>query len=192
MPESKARQWFIDVARLFSGKPSDLDIYDHAKKLRISDLKDLASCVQGTTSNTARQVVRLLYTPSRLLTMSGTEIPSEERQAIRGMNAFFHRSSSGMHALSFDHLEFAESCKGPISNHMFNEAVNGVFRATKKKDERKGKSSSEEPRRGLERGQQTIRQTISKRLYQESGRPTDSDQRKHAHESISSQLDEPL
>jgi hypothetical protein len=31
----------------------------------------------------------------------------------------------------FFKLEFAESQKGPISNHQFNEAINGVFRSKK-------------------------------------------------------------
>jgi hypothetical protein len=94
MPDSKARQWFIDIAELFSSKPCDLDIYDHAKKLRVADPKDLANCAQGTTSNTARQVVKLSYTPTQLLTMSGTEIPSEQRQAIRGIDSFFYLPSN--------------------------------------------------------------------------------------------------
>ena len=86
MPDSGARQWFITVTKIFSNKSSELDIFEHARKLGIADPKDLASCLQDTTSNTARQVVRLLYSATQLIQMSGTDVPSTQRQAIRGMN----------------------------------------------------------------------------------------------------------
>ena len=85
MPDPCARQWFMNVAKLFSNKSTEFDVMEHAKRLGISDPKDLLSCLQDTTSNTARQIIRLLYSPQQLLTMSGTEIPACQRQAIRGM-----------------------------------------------------------------------------------------------------------
>lgn len=84
MPDATARQWFLSVAKLFSGKPRDMNIAEHAKALGIQDPNNLILCIQDTTSNTARQVIRLLYTPEMLCEMSGTEIPLAQRQAIRG------------------------------------------------------------------------------------------------------------
>ncbi len=65
-----------------------LTLIGHAKRLGLSDPKDLVSCLQDTTSNTARQIIRLLYSPRELLEMSRTEIPASQRQAIRGMFRF--------------------------------------------------------------------------------------------------------
>lgn len=84
MPNPNARQWFLDVAKMFSSKVNDMDILLHAKKLGVQDPKDLISCLQDSTSKTARQVVKLLYTTEQLVSMSGTEIPAAQRRAIRG------------------------------------------------------------------------------------------------------------
>ena len=86
MPDSGARQWFVNVAKQFSNNNPESDVFDHAKKLGIADPKDLIGCLQDTTSNTARQVVRLLYSSGQLLRMRGTEMPTSQRQAIRGMD----------------------------------------------------------------------------------------------------------
>ncbi len=84
MPDPGARQWFITVTKIFSNKSMEVDSLDYARKLGIDNPNDLLACLHDTTSNTARQIVRLIYSPDKLLSMSGTEIPSSQRQAIRG------------------------------------------------------------------------------------------------------------
>ena len=85
MPDPNARPWFINVAKLFSNTSKEFDLVGHAKRLGISNTEDLLGCLDDTTSSTARQITKLLYTPQQLLTMSGTEIPADQRKAIRGM-----------------------------------------------------------------------------------------------------------
>ena len=85
MPDPNARPWFINVAKLFSNTSKDFDLVGHAKRLKISDIKDLVGCLDDTTSSTARQIIKLLYSPQQLLTMSGTQVPTDQRKAIRDM-----------------------------------------------------------------------------------------------------------
>ncbi|CAF2094813.1 unnamed protein product [Rotaria magnacalcarata] len=111
MPDASGRQWFINMGKHFSQKSSNCDVVKYATALKVDDSNDLLACVQATTSNTARQVIRLLYSPEELLSMTGPEVPDFQRKLIR---------------------EFAESQLGPILNHKFNETINGVFRSEKK------------------------------------------------------------
>ncbi|CAF4001231.1 unnamed protein product [Rotaria sordida] len=121
IPDAAGRQWFINMGKFFANKAPDSDISKYATALDINDPRDLIDCIEDTTSNTARQVIRLLYSPNQLLTMTGTEVPKNTRLAIR---------------------EFAESQKGPISKRQFNEAINGVFRATKCEVKKKKKKEN--------------------------------------------------
>jgi hypothetical protein len=91
--------------------------------------------------------------------------------------------------LVFDYLEFAESHKGPISNHKFNEAINGVFRSEKQQCEKKQKSKPVEQQQKLDKGQKTIDKSIAKKNNQQSGRQTIG-KSKNSHGSASSQSDE--
>ncbi|CAF4521556.1 unnamed protein product, partial [Rotaria magnacalcarata] len=116
MPDASGRQWFINMGKYFSQKSSDCDVVKYAKALKINDPNDLLACVQATTSNTARQVIRRLYSPEQLLSMTGPEVPDFQRKLIR---------------------EFAESQLGPILDHNFNEAINGVFRSEKSEFKKK-------------------------------------------------------
>ena len=51
----------------------------------------------------------------------------------------------------FSHyLDVAEAHKGPISNHQFNEAINGVFRSKKQEAAKKTNSSAHGQRRMVE------------------------------------------
>lgn len=85
MPDPNARPWFINVAQLFSNTSKEFDYVGHARRLGISDIQELIGCLADTTSSTARQITKLLYTPQQLLTMSGTKIPASQRKAICGM-----------------------------------------------------------------------------------------------------------
>ena len=77
------------MGKYFANKTSDTDIATHARALGIDDPCDLIACIQDTTSNTARQVIRLLYTSNELLTMTGREVPGDKRLAIRSNLTFF-------------------------------------------------------------------------------------------------------
>lgn len=83
MPDAAGRQWFINTARYFTSQVSNINISKHAKSLGIS-VQDLISCIEDTTSNTARQIIRHLYPPEKLLTMTGSDVPADQRNAIRG------------------------------------------------------------------------------------------------------------
>ncbi|CAF3854904.1 unnamed protein product [Rotaria sp. Silwood1] len=109
IPDAAGRQWFINMGKYFANKAPESDISKYATALKI-DPRDLIDCIEDTTSNTARQVIRLLYSSNQLLTLKGTEVPKATREIIK---------------------EFAESQTGPISKRQFNEAINGVFRSTK-------------------------------------------------------------
>ena len=76
------------MGKYFSNKSSESDIAKYAKALNITDPRDLIACIEGTTSNTARQVIRFLYPPDKLLTMTGPEIPEEQRAVIRGNSIY--------------------------------------------------------------------------------------------------------
>lgn len=59
--------------------------------------------------------------------------------------------------------EFAEFHRGPISNHKFNEAINGVFRHEKMiVDKRQKLTQADERRRTSDGRQQTLYETIGK------------------------------
>ncbi|CAF4916076.1 unnamed protein product [Rotaria sp. Silwood1] len=109
IPDAAGRQWFINMGKYFANKAPESDISKYATALKI-DPRDLIDCIEDTISNTARQVIRLLYSSNQLLTLKGTEVPKATREIIK---------------------EFAESQTGPISKRQFNEAINGVFRSTK-------------------------------------------------------------
>lgn len=128
MPDASSRSWFIKVSQMFSNKSSETDILNYASKLGISDPDDLLGCLQDTSSNTARQIIRLLYSPVQLATMSGTEVPIGTRQLIRGVYGGFKPFFNFDSILCID---FCELHRGPISSRKFNEAINGVFRAKK-------------------------------------------------------------
>ncbi len=87
IPDAAGRQWFIMIGNFFAKKGPDTDIMKYAKKLNV-DARDLIDCIDNTTSSTARQVVRLLYSPKKLATISGTTIPKSQRSAIRGKYIF--------------------------------------------------------------------------------------------------------
>jgi hypothetical protein len=70
------------MGKYFASKGPDTDIVKYATALNV-DPRDLLGCVEDTTSNTARQVTRLLYPSEKLLSMTGPEIPKTQRSAIR-------------------------------------------------------------------------------------------------------------
>ena len=72
------------MGKYFSNKIPDTNIATHATSLGIDDPRDLIACIQDTTSNTVRQVVRHLYSCDKLLTMKGPEVPKDRRSKIRG------------------------------------------------------------------------------------------------------------
>ncbi|CAF1310565.1 unnamed protein product [Rotaria magnacalcarata] len=158
IPDAAGRQWFINMGKYFSYKTTDTNIATHALNLGIDDPRDLIACIEDTTSNTVRQVIRHLYSSDKLLTMKGTEVPEDRRLIIR---------------------QFAESQKGPISNRTFNEAINGVFRSRKcelkaEKQQKKKSMAIEENNNTnkhvncLDKGQKTLIQMMNKNQHSKS------------------------
>jgi hypothetical protein len=84
IPDAAGRQWFITMGQFFSRTVPGSNIAKYATALGIDDPRDLIACIEDTTSNTTRQVIRLLYSSDKLLTMSGTEVPQSQRSTIRG------------------------------------------------------------------------------------------------------------
>ena len=76
------------MGKYFSKKAPDSDIVQHANALNIRNPRDLVACIQDTATNTARQVVRYLYSTEKLLTMTGPEMPADQRAAIRGKHIY--------------------------------------------------------------------------------------------------------
>ena len=83
IPDAAGRQWFINMGKYFGNKGAHADISTHATALNIPDPRDLIACIQDTTSNTARQVIRYLYSSEQLLKMVGPDVPEAQRVAIR-------------------------------------------------------------------------------------------------------------
>ncbi|CAF1586714.1 unnamed protein product [Rotaria sp. Silwood1] len=73
----------INMGKYFASKTPDTNISTYASALGIDVLRDLIACIQDTTSNTARQVIRLQYSSDQLLTMTGPYVPEDQRLAIR-------------------------------------------------------------------------------------------------------------
>lgn len=96
MPDPNGRSWFIHVAKLFSSNLAEFDLYYHVRRLNILKTEDLLGCLEGTTSSTVRQIIKLLYSPKQLLTMRGTEVPADQRQAIRGLFYLDHQMGERM------------------------------------------------------------------------------------------------
>ncbi|CAF2137342.1 unnamed protein product [Rotaria magnacalcarata] len=154
IPDAAGRQWIINMGQFFSRKVPGSNIAKYATALGIDDPRDQIACIEDTTSNTTRQVIRLLYSSDKLLTMSGTEVPQSRRSAIRA---------------------FAESQKGPISKHKFNEAINGVFRSKKNefKNQQSGNSNKSNKKSVcLNTGEKTSKQVLNKNQQLQSGDPT--------------------
>ena len=84
MSTAACRQWVISMRKFFTSKCSKTDIKTHAKALRIDNIRDFIDCIENTTTITARQVVKLLYSSHELETKSRTDIPQEQREAIQG------------------------------------------------------------------------------------------------------------
>jgi hypothetical protein len=76
------------MGKYFGNKGPDADISKHATALNIKDPRDLIGCIQDTTSNTARQVIRYLYSSEQLLNMVGPDVPEARRLAIRRNHIF--------------------------------------------------------------------------------------------------------
>ncbi|CAF1397371.1 unnamed protein product [Rotaria magnacalcarata] len=157
IPDASGRQWFINMGKYFSNKAPNADIKQYATALKITDPRDLIACIEDTTSNTTRQVVKLLYSSEQLIEMVGPEVPEETRSVIR---------------------EFAEAQKGPISDLKFNEAINGVFRSKKsemRKKEPENKSITKDNNNDVDKstnrrdkGQLTLEQMMSKTQHSKS------------------------
>lgn len=96
MPDPNGWSWFIHVAKLFSSTSNEFDIFDHARRLNIPKGEDLIECLEGTSSSTVRQIIKLLYSPKQLLKMRGTEVPADRRKAIRGMFYLDHQMGERM------------------------------------------------------------------------------------------------
>jgi hypothetical protein len=84
MPDGAARQWIISTGKSLNIQVHDTNLQAHAKALHIADVRDLVTCIDDTTTSTARQVVKLLYSSYELLTKTGKDVPPEQRAAIRG------------------------------------------------------------------------------------------------------------
>lgn len=82
IPDASGQRWFINIGKIFEKRGDSVNIKTHATALKV-DAEKLVECIKPTTSNTARQVVKLLYPPSELLNMIGPKIPKSQRLAIR-------------------------------------------------------------------------------------------------------------
>lgn len=85
MPDIKARPWFTRVAKMFGQNLSSTDIVAHAAGIGLTNPSELLGCIRDSGTDTARQIIRALYSKERLRNESGTEAVSRQRrQAIRG------------------------------------------------------------------------------------------------------------
>jgi hypothetical protein len=84
MPGDSGRNWFIQVGKLLGPKSSQSNTDTIAKNLGIRKSSLLNSCVRDTSSNTTRQVIKLLYSPAELKKGRGKDVTQCKRKLIRG------------------------------------------------------------------------------------------------------------
>ncbi|CAF3848119.1 unnamed protein product [Rotaria sp. Silwood1] len=106
MPDAHGRSWIIYLANVFRQQLSANDISQHARLIGINNPNKLLGCIQNRGTHTTREIVRLICSQETLLTKSGKDSVSEGK-------------------LELQH--------GPIPDHQFNEAIDGVFRQEKYK-----------------------------------------------------------
>ncbi|CAF2107014.1 unnamed protein product [Rotaria magnacalcarata] len=145
MPDINSRSWIVRLAKLFTQQLSANDIATHARHIGISNPKKLLNCIQNRGTHTAREIVRLICSQETLLTKSGKEGVSEEkRQAIR---------------------DFVELQHGPIPDHQFNEAIDGVFRQEKLKMRKAQTPAAKAIQKPVEKNQNSNRQQSIDAFY---------------------------
>ncbi|CAF4615852.1 unnamed protein product [Rotaria socialis] len=145
MPDINSRSWIVRLAKLFTQQLSANDIATHARHIGISNPKKLLNCIQNRGTHTAREIVRLICSQETLLTKSGKEGVSEEkRQAIR---------------------DFVELQHGPIPDHQFNEAIDGVFRQEKLKMRKAQAPAAKAIQKPVEKNQNSNRQQSIDAFY---------------------------
>ena len=86
----------------------------------------------------------------------------------------------------FNHMDFAESHKGSISNHKFNEAINGVFRSKKQLNEKDPKHKPAEKKTDGDKGLRTLDKMIPNRGGRRTDRRMIDNDNEHVHENLSS------
>lgn len=85
MPDIRARSWFIRIARMFSKHISPNDILQHSRLIGFANPNQLLGCICDNGTETARKIVRNLYSKEELISKSGTQVVSEQkRKVIRG------------------------------------------------------------------------------------------------------------
>lgn len=85
MPDIKARSWFVRIARIFGRDISANDIVQHSRLIGFTNPNYLLGCISNNGTETARKIVRHLYSKEELLSKSGPKVVSEEkRKVIRG------------------------------------------------------------------------------------------------------------
>ena len=92
--------------------------------------------------------------------------------------------------LFLNHVEFAESHKGPISNHKFNEAINGVFRSKKQLTEQDPKNKPIGNKTAVEKGQRTLDEMVQNGGVRLTDRRMIDKDKEHVHVNLSSQRDD--
>ncbi|CAF4875717.1 unnamed protein product [Rotaria sp. Silwood1] len=106
MPDAHGRSWIIYLANVFRQQLSANDISQHARLIGINNPNKLLGCIQNRGTHTTREIVRLICSQETLLTKSGKDSVSEGKRELQ---------------------------HGPIPDHQFNEAIDGVFRQEKYK-----------------------------------------------------------
>ncbi|CAF4709789.1 unnamed protein product [Rotaria socialis] len=155
MPDINSRSWIVRLAKLFTQQLSANDIATHARHIGISNPKKLLNCIQNRGTHTAREIVRLICSQETLLTKSGKEGVSEEkRQAI-----------CGEYYLIEQLFNFVELQHGPIPDHQFNEAIDGVFRQEKLKMRKAQTPAAKAIQKPVEKNQNSNRQQSIDAFY---------------------------
>jgi hypothetical protein len=157
------------MGKYFSGNRSDTNISKHAEALNVN-VQDLIACIEKTTSSTARQVVKLVCSSEKLLNETGPDMPETQRTAIRSNYIILPKIKNRL--FIFFQTDFAESQRGPIDDHQFNEAINGVFRSKKNefKKQQEGRALNSAsgdgvntPTKSMNKGQKSLKQFMNKK-----------------------------
>ena len=84
MPDIRARPWFTRVAKMFGDKMKATDVLEYAKLISFKNHNQLLKCIRDRGTETARQIIRALYSKDQLLKQSRTTAVSRVlRNAIQ-------------------------------------------------------------------------------------------------------------
>lgn len=84
MPCEAVRSWIVHMGKRFGPKELKTPIDTIASSLGIKKISVLNACIRDTPTNTTKQIIKTMYTPSELVAKRGADVTHRQRRLIRG------------------------------------------------------------------------------------------------------------